>query len=270
MVTGKALQETVLTLLNSLVPRSIRLFVLMALMVFSAAGCSYLSSDAPMTLRGFEKLRSPDARLDFSTLSNVVLQPKCIECHKPFRHGFLNSPAAVQSKIDAIRTAVFVTREMPELPVKLSDCESEMLKAWLDDGAPETSERLVSDLPACAGDSEPQPTPEPTPSATPIASPTPDATPELEVTFTEVFDNVISVRCLRCHNGEDVEASAFDVPLNTAEQIFAQKLIIPGSPESSRLIKSVLKTGMGRMPPRGDALTPDQIELLQNWVKSAK
>ena len=158
---------------------------------------------------------------------------------------------------------------MPERPKTLSDCESEMLEAWLNDGAPETSNKLVSDLPACSTPIEPQPTPEhaPTPSPTPAAEPTEPSEPD-EVTFTEVFDNVISVRCINCHNGADTDASAFDVPLNTQEQILAQKLIIPGSPETSRLIKSVLKTGPGRMPPRGDALTTEQIALIENWIKS--
>ena len=172
---------------------------------------------------------------------------------------------------------------MPERPKTLSDCESEMLEAWLNDGAPETSNKLVSDLPACSTPIEPQPTPEhaPTPSPTPAAEPNPDTepTPDAEptepsepdeVTFTEVFDNVIGVRCINCHNGADTDASAFDIPLNTQEQILAQKLIIPGSPETSRFIKSVLKTGPGRMPPRGDTLSAEQIALLENWIKSVK
>ena len=45
----------------------------------------------------------------------------------------------------------------------------------------------------------------------------------------------------------------------------ARKVIVPGDANGSRLVQMV---SSGRMPPRGDKLTAEQIQFIVNWINA--
>lgn len=91
--------------------------------------------------------------LDFSNVNALVLQPKCLRCHDGDK--FLSSASGIRETTPELMFVVFTERSMPpkHLPPErqLDSCQLEILKAYLEDGAPETSSRRISDLPACTG-----------------------------------------------------------------------------------------------------------------------
>ena len=43
--------------------------------------------------------------------------------------------------------------------------------------------------------------------------------------------------------------------------------VVPGKPEKSELLVRVRSQGVGRMPKKGKALSPDEISLLEQWIR---
>lgn len=92
-----------------------------------------------------------------------------------------------------------------------------------------------------------------------LALPSLAATP---VDFTRDIEPILTKRCSACHGaGQQMAGIRFDRPEG------AQKAIIAGNSAESKLIARVSSTKKGfAMPPIGDPLTPEQVELLKNWI----
>lgn len=89
-----------------------------------------------------------------------------------------------------------------------------------------------------------------------------------EVDYTQDIKPILSRRCATCH-GAVKQNNA--LRLDTAE--LAKKggdagpAVVPGDPEGSLLLDAVQGTnGVRRMPPEGEALSAEQIELLKKWI----
>ena len=95
-----------------------------------------------------------------------------------------------------------------------------------------------------------------------------------EVTFSRDIRTILSANCFGCHGTDETHREA-DLRLDTFSGATAdhegRAAIVPGKPEASELLVRV-KTHDAEsvMPPRetGKALTPQQIELLEQWIRS--
>ncbi len=136
---------------------------------------------------------------------------------------------------------------------------------------------LLTLLPACAAPAEETAVPPnaapPTvePSASASTPPAPTATPlpptsMVEVSFSQDVMPLLQDYCVSCHGTEKVSA-ALDV--TTYENLMKGSkrgpVITPGNADDSLFILLIEK---GKMPKRGEKMTPEQIQLLREWVNA--
>ena len=82
---------------------------------------------------------------------------------------------------------------------------------------------------------------------------------------------ILSARCASCHGGVK-KTSGFT--FTNSKTLFAPAKsgaipIVPGKPENSEVIARIGHTDPDeRMPPEGDALEPEEIETLKEWIAS--
>ena len=104
----------------------------------------------------------------------------------------------------------------------------------------------------------------------PIPYPRP-ATPEQLAYFEKNVRPIFINRCYNCHSEAFKQAGGLRVDVGIA--IFAGSntgpVIIPGSPETSTLIKRVKNTDPKKRMPQESAvpLPPEEIAILENWIK---
>jgi hypothetical protein len=90
---------------------------------------------------------------------------------------------------------------------------------------------------------------------------------EGEVNFQRDIRPLLSSRCFKCH-GPGVHKGG--LRLDVRASALRRKIIVPGRPESSKLIRKVsAEDDDERMPPpeAGDRLKPAQVALLKKWIK---
>ncbi len=93
-----------------------------------------------------------------------------------------------------------------------------------------------------------------------------DDAPE-PIDFQRQVRPILSSKCFQCH-GPDEEHREADLRLDTQAGL-AGGILVPGDPESSELIARVTSEDSDlRMPPvdSGKDLTPEQIEILRQWI----
>jgi hypothetical protein len=78
---------------------------------------------------------------------------------------------------------------------------------------------------------------------------------------------ILQDRCADCHTGN---AKKGGLSMNTRETLLAgtdgDSIVTPGDSKHSRFIEVLTLTDDDRMPPKGDALTTEQIDTLRAWV----
>lgn len=80
-------------------------------------------------------------------------------------------------------------------------------------------------------------------------------------TFSAVSQQVLQLRCVRCHSTADAQGGVSVSSFN--EVILSPGAVTPFSPASSQLyVQSVT----GRMPQGGPALTESELQLLYSWI----
>lgn len=84
------------------------------------------------------------------------------------------------------------------------------------------------------------------------------------VSFSKDVMPILQSRCLICHGGGQASRG---LSFDTYDTLMAGskngQVIIPGYPDGSRLIQLVQN---GTMPKRGSKLTPDQMQILIDWI----
>jgi mono/diheme cytochrome c family protein len=109
------------------------------------------------------------------------------------------------------------------------------------------------------------------PSATlalPIYTPIPAASDTPAAAATVSFANdvmpILQSRCFNCHGGDDVKEGLSFASYDTlmAGSINGP-VLIPGDAANSLLIQQIQN---GKMPKRGPKLTPDQLQILIDWI----
>jgi hypothetical protein len=74
-------------------------------------------------------------------------------------------------------------------------------------------------------------------------------------------------RCAGCHSYGQTDPAGWGSVLDVARMIDGD-IIVPGSPEQSRMIDRVAVAG--NMPPKGARLTGDEVSLLKDWISNLK
>jgi uncharacterized membrane protein len=127
---------------------------------------------------------------------------------------------------------------------------------------------LTACLPSAEGGSSATPIPA-TESAAPIPTEPPAAaitdTPAgSAVSFTNDVMPILQSRCLNCHGGdstrEGLSVASFDALMAGSNN---GPVVVAGDPTNSLLIQIIQE---GKMPKRGPKLTPDQLQILIDWI----
>ena len=107
--------------------------------------------------------------------------------------------------------------------------------------------------------------------ATDTSAPTTEDTPTAgaasggaTVSFATDIMPLIESRCINCHGGERTQEG---LDMKTHASIMAGSengpVVMPGDSANSSLAQMVIE---GKMPKRGPKLTPDQVQLLVDWI----
>lgn len=184
-----------------------------------------------------------EAKLDYATVHARVIEPMCLRCHtqpKPRAGVSLDTYENVKKNLAGVKEQI-ETGMMPPRD-SLTAEQLSLLTNWINAGAPE----VEAPVPA------PTPTPTPTPQPAPAPEPPAPAPTEPQLDYATVYSQVIEPMCLRCHTQPKPRAG---VSLDTYENTLKN---ISGIQE---------QVEQGMMPPR-DSLTPEQMNLLLNWIKA--
>lgn len=85
--------------------------------------------------------------------------------------------------------------------------------------------------------------------------------------FNRDIRPILSGKCFQCH-GPDAAAREADLRLDSRDAAVDFGAIVPGEPDASELINRVSSEDADlRMPPKGDALTAEQVAKLTAWIK---
>lgn len=101
----------------------------------------------------------------------------------------------------------------------------------------------------------------PTDTPVPPASDTPAAA---TVSFANDVMPILQSRCFNCHGGDDTkEGLSFASYATLMAGSINGPVLIPGDPVNSLLIQQIQN---GKMPKRGPKLTPNQLQILIDWI----
>jgi mono/diheme cytochrome c family protein len=92
---------------------------------------------------------------------------------------------------------------------------------------------------------------------------------EVAVDFARDIQPVVSRHCSKCHAADEKNGSVNFDDLTTlfGEADTGRRPIVAGKPQESELIKRIQSTDEEiRMPPEGERLTKNEIELLVRWI----
>jgi hypothetical protein len=91
------------------------------------------------------------------------------------------------------------------------------------------------------------------------------------VSFQQQIQPILQRRCLGCHapGPQQGPRARTELRLHTAEAIMASGVVTAGQPERSELLSRISAPAGSEeiMPPRGEPLTADEIELIRLWIQ---
>jgi len=100
------------------------------------------------------------------------------------------------------------------------------------------------------------------------AYPNPDTTTAAggSVSFAKDVLPIFESSCFKCHGGNKTE-KGLDLKTYASVMLGSQNgaVIVAGDADNSLLFKAV---SSGKMPKRGTKLTPQQLDLIKNWINS--
>ncbi|MBL6725958.1 MAG: hypothetical protein ISQ09_12820, partial [Rubripirellula sp.] len=84
------------------------------------------------------------------------------------------------------------------------------------------------------------------------------------VSYRAQIKPLLARKCIPCHGSLKQES---DLRLDTASLIISAGMVIPGSPESSEVMRRIAAIDTEiRMPPEGEPLSPSEQELVKQWI----
>ena len=226
--------------------------ILSVLVASVGAGCNYnelknpslaagAGSNAPgRSGNGTADPQSPS--VDFQTVKAAVFEQNCVKCHGPTlaKAGVrVDDYALALANVAAIRAQITAGTMPPPAPrgSVLTPEQVNLVVAWIDSGAPETSDAVNPTLP---------PTPPAGPPSTPIPGPSAE-TPD----FAFVSQTVFEPHCVKCHSNETAKGGV-NLTVYTNAVRHASK------------IKEAIETD--DMPRRAPPLTPDLKAIVYAWI----
>ena len=105
--------------------------------------------------------------------------------------------------------------------------------------------------------------------ATNAVSGEPKSVDSPKIDFVKQVQPILAKHCFACHGPDEAEGG---LSFSEAETAFAecdsgQHAIVAGNVEKSELIARITADDDLRMPPEGEALTDQQIDILRQWIK---
>jgi mono/diheme cytochrome c family protein len=100
----------------------------------------------------------------------------------------------------------------------------------------------------------------------PEVTPAPTATPGgvAMVSYKQQIQPILDRECVGCHGGQ---AGLF---MDSYDNLMAGgasgKVVIPGDPDGSDLVRSIKGQGQSRMPPGNATLAPSEIDMFVTWI----
>ena len=125
---------------------------------------------------------------------------------------------------------------------------------------PTEASTVVTEVPATA-----------VPAATDTSAPVADSSPTAgsavagaSVSFANDILPLLESRCINCHGGERTQ-EGLDMKTHAAIMAGSKNgpVVAPGDAANSTMAQLVLE---GKMPKRGPKLTPDQVQLIVDWI----
>ncbi len=226
---------------------------------------------------------APAAPGEISFVKHVApfLIAKCGKCHVEGTKGGLNfanyellvekgfkGKLAIQKGDSKNSEAVreIESGNMPKGGLKVSPAELAGLKKWIDDGAKfdgtDPKAALASLVSAPAAAAKPMPTNEP-----PVALVA--ATGKETVSFARDIAPLLVGACFNCHSSRDNADKGglrFNHFTNLLKGGDSGRIISPGQPAESLLVKKLKGTAGDRMPLNGIAWSDKQIGLVEKWI----
>lgn len=104
----------------------------------------------------------------------------------------------------------------------------------------------------------------PTVELVPASAPTDDPAADITISFTNDVLPILQSHCFDCHGDQDTRAG---LSITSYQALMAGSkngpVVIAGDPANSLLIQLIQR---GKMPKRGPKLTPDQLQILIDWI----
>jgi uncharacterized membrane protein len=104
----------------------------------------------------------------------------------------------------------------------------------------------------------------PTDASLPASTSTDAPAAATTVSFANDVSPILQSRCFDCHGGRDTKAG---LSIKSYQALMAGSkngpVVIAGDPANSLLIQLIQQ---GEMPKRGSKLTPDQLQILIDWI----
>lgn len=98
------------------------------------------------------------------------------------------------------------------------------------------------------------------------AAPQVDAVPQTDISYSEDVYPILESRCSKCHMGK---FTSKDLNMGTYESLMIGSqngpVIIAGDAKESLLVQKISK---GQMPKREPKLTPEQIQIITDWINT--
>lgn len=145
----------------------------------------------------------------------------------------------------------------------------------------DTAAPTVADTPSPSDTAAAPPTEPPPPTGTPApaAAATTDAATAAAVAETLVVEDIAAgdvsfmsdvlpifeARCTQCHGSSSPRAGISLASYDDVLAGAARQVVVPGDADASRLAQVVVS---GKMPPRGDKLTTEQIQFIVDWINA--
>ncbi|MFA6239126.1 MAG: c-type cytochrome domain-containing protein [Bacteriovorax sp.] len=182
-------------------------------------------------------------KVSYQLINQRILIPNCISCHDSSDNVNLETYSSVYGHIDKINQVTILNRKMPKSPYPaLSKDKLELLATWIHVGAPEKP-LDGSDLP-------------------------PVEVEPLEPKFSSIKKNIFQNKCFICHSaGKEAERVSLSSPDDMIKSPL--EIVIPGNPDESGLILSILPGARKIMPPKKSGianLKADEIEIIKQWI----
>jgi hypothetical protein len=246
-------------------------------------GAGAAAASSPSTPSPYRTAQSKAASVSFTDVSPILAQ-KCVMCHSgpkaardlrlgdygAIMKGSKNGPVVVPGKPGESEIVRRIKgQRTPRMPMNgppwLSDQEMRLIEQWIAGGASEGKSAALEtqsiEEGKSAGSAAPRPASE--------GLGKPPETSEF-VTYADVAP-IFNTRCTKCHAEKGMMGRPPEgIRLNSYEAIVSgseRPVLLPGSPEASRMVRAIKGQSSPRMPKDGPPYLDDkEIELITRWI----